>query len=119
MSGGEPSSIKRSTECAARKPVLSRKIEDRAEANFDLGVYGLVLQSGAAADIQRLPLRDRWIFIQADRRDKQMHQAFYRKWRPQIFDDVYGQEHITSVLRYEAEHGAFRSEEHTSELQSQ
>ncbi len=36
-----------------------------------------------------------------------MHQAFYRKWRPQIFDDVYGQEHITSVLRYEAEHGAF------------
>ena len=36
-----------------------------------------------------------------------MHQAFYRKWRPQIFDDVCGQEHITSVLRYEAEHGAF------------
>ena len=36
-----------------------------------------------------------------------MHQAFYRKWRPQIFDDVYGQEHITSVLRYEAENNAF------------
>ena len=36
-----------------------------------------------------------------------MHQALYRKWRPQIFDDVYGQEHITSVLRYEAEHNAF------------
>ncbi len=36
-----------------------------------------------------------------------MHQAFYRKWRPQVFDDVYGQEHITSVLRYEAEHGKF------------
>lgn len=36
-----------------------------------------------------------------------MHQAFYRKWRPQRFDDVYGQEHITSVLRYEAEHGTF------------
>ena len=36
-----------------------------------------------------------------------MHQAFYRKWRPQIFDDVYGQEHITSVLRYETEHGTF------------
>lgn len=36
-----------------------------------------------------------------------MHQAFYRKWRPQTFDDVYGQEHITSVLRYEAEHGKF------------
>ena len=36
-----------------------------------------------------------------------MHQAFYRKWRPQTFDDVYGQEHITSVLRYETENGAF------------
>ena len=30
-----------------------------------------------------------------------MHQALYRKWRPQTFDDVCGQEHITSVLRYE------------------
>ena len=36
-----------------------------------------------------------------------MHQALYRKWRPQTFDDVYGQEHITSILRYEAEHHAF------------
>ena len=32
-----------------------------------------------------------------------MHQALYRKWRPQTFDDVCGQEHITSVLRYEAQ----------------
>jgi DNA polymerase-3 subunit gamma/tau len=30
-----------------------------------------------------------------------MYQAFYRKYRPQTFDDVYGQDHITSVLRYE------------------
>ena len=36
-----------------------------------------------------------------------MHQAFYRKWIPQTFHDVYGQEHITSVLQYEAEHGTF------------
>lgn len=36
-----------------------------------------------------------------------MRQALYRKWRPQVFDDVYGQEHITSVLRYEVEHQAF------------
>ncbi len=35
-----------------------------------------------------------------------MHQALYRKWRPQVFDDVCGQEHITSVLRYEVEQGA-------------
>lgn len=31
-----------------------------------------------------------------------MHQALYRKYRPFIFDDVYGQEHITSILRHEA-----------------
>ena len=36
-----------------------------------------------------------------------MHQALYRKWRPSTFDDVRGQEHITSILKYEAEHGAF------------
>lgn len=36
-----------------------------------------------------------------------MHQALYRKWRPAVFDDVYGQEHITSVLRYEAENNKF------------
>ncbi len=34
-----------------------------------------------------------------------MHQALYRKWRPKSFSDVCGQEHITSVLRYEVEHG--------------
>ena len=36
-----------------------------------------------------------------------MHQALYRKWRPQTFDDVCGQEHITSILKYETEHGVF------------
>lgn len=30
-----------------------------------------------------------------------MHQAFYRKWRPAVFDDVCGQEHITPILKYE------------------
>ncbi|MBR2010278.1 MAG: DNA polymerase III subunit gamma/tau [Clostridia bacterium] len=35
-----------------------------------------------------------------------MHQALYRKWRPKTFDDVCGQEHITSVLRYEIKNGA-------------
>ncbi|MCQ2436671.1 MAG: DNA polymerase III subunit gamma/tau [Clostridia bacterium] len=30
-----------------------------------------------------------------------MYQALYRKWRPRVFDDVYGQEHITSILRSE------------------
>ncbi len=30
-----------------------------------------------------------------------MHQALYRKWRPKHFDDVCGQDHITSILKYE------------------
>lgn len=30
-----------------------------------------------------------------------MHQALYRKWRPKTFSEVCGQDHITSVLRYQ------------------
>lgn len=33
-----------------------------------------------------------------------MHKALYRKWRPETFSDVCGQEHITTVLTYEVEH---------------
>ncbi|MDD6799137.1 MAG: DNA polymerase III subunit gamma/tau [Firmicutes bacterium] len=32
-----------------------------------------------------------------------MHQTLYRKYRPSVFGDVVGQEHITSVLSYEVE----------------
>lgn len=34
-----------------------------------------------------------------------MYQALYRKYRPSVFSDVCGQEHITSVLRYQTESG--------------
>lgn len=30
-----------------------------------------------------------------------MYQTLYRKWRPLTFDDVCGQEHVSSILRYE------------------
>lgn len=33
-----------------------------------------------------------------------MYQVLYRKWRPKTFSEVSGQDHITSVLRYEIEH---------------
>ena len=36
-----------------------------------------------------------------------MHQALYRKWRPKSFDEVYGQEHITSILKYEVANEKF------------
>ena len=34
-----------------------------------------------------------------------MHQALYRKWRPQRFSDVCGQDHVTSILRYQVSEG--------------
>ncbi len=34
-----------------------------------------------------------------------MYQVLYRKWRPKSFDDVYGQEHITSTLKNEIKSG--------------
>lgn len=34
-----------------------------------------------------------------------MYQVLYRKWRPQIFDDVSGQEHITTTLKNEIQTG--------------
>ncbi len=36
-----------------------------------------------------------------------MHQALYRKYRPQSFDDVCGEEQVTSVLKYESQHSKF------------
>ena len=36
-----------------------------------------------------------------------MHQALYRKWRPKSFSEVCGQDHITSILRQEANEGKF------------
>ena len=34
-----------------------------------------------------------------------MHQALYRKWRPATFDEVCGQDHISSVLKYQNANG--------------
>ncbi len=36
-----------------------------------------------------------------------MHQALYRKWRPRNFDEVSGQEHVTSILKYQCATGKF------------
>ncbi len=36
-----------------------------------------------------------------------MHQALYRKWRPRTFDEVCGQDHITSILKYEVANNKF------------
>ncbi|MBE6542465.1 MAG: DNA polymerase III subunit gamma/tau [Ruminococcaceae bacterium] len=36
-----------------------------------------------------------------------LHQALYRKYRPRIFDDVCGEDHVTSVLKYESKTSKF------------
>lgn len=41
------------------------------------------------------------------RRSFTVHQALYRKWRPRDFDEVSGQDHITSILKYECATGKF------------
>ena len=33
------------------------------------------------------------------------YQAIYRRWRPQVFDDVIGQNHITKTLKNEIING--------------
>ena len=94
MSGGEPSSIKQFSRCAAGMPVLSRAHLGACKSLLDFRVYGLTL---------------RVIYICFDlfkeRRDPMEHMALYRKYRPRSFDDVYGQDHITSVLKYESAKG--------------
>ena len=34
-----------------------------------------------------------------------MYQALYRKWRPKVFSEVVGQEHITATLRRQVTEG--------------
>src|SRR5690606_8870189 len=36
---------------------------------------------------------------------KMSYQVIARKWRPQLFEDVTGQEHVTQTLRNAIEHG--------------
>ena len=47
------------------------------------------------------------VFLFFQRGEFVMHQALYRKWRPQTFSDVCGQEHITSILKYEVANNKF------------
>ena len=44
-------------------------------------------------------------FITVYGRIEIIHQTLYRKWRPLTFDDVSGQEHVTSILRHQVECG--------------
>ena len=108
MSGGGPSSIKRIFGCAARLPVPS------AECN---GACKRISKGGAWSDFvsrdfykstgvlynvhtrKSVGIYREFYYFETEEID--MYQALYRKWRPSTFDDVVGQEHITSILRSE------------------
>jgi len=90
MSGGEPSSIKQCGRCAARQPVLSRKYGVVRDPFIDFRVYGLDLR----VILLTSPFFRKGCVI--------LHQALYRKYRPRTFDEVCGEDHVSSVLRYEA-----------------
>ena len=68
--------------CAVRSPGLSQLPDRRAYSIIRAGVCSLV------KSLCDFPGRCRG-----------MYQALYRKWRPQTFDDVIGQQHITDSLR--------------------
>ena len=65
-----------------------RGLRRRAEERFDVRVYGLILYLA-------------FFLIGGG----PVYQALYRKWRPSVFDDVVGQEHITSILKSEVSGG--------------
>ncbi len=47
-----------------------------------------------------------WL-VSYDKEEPAVHQALYRKWRPPNFDEVSGQDHITSILKYQCATGKF------------
>ena len=62
------------------------------ESHLEFEVYGLILYLA-------------FLFVKNKIGEVIMYQALYRKWRPSFFDDVVGQEHITSILKSEVENG--------------
>ncbi len=67
------------------------------------GLRCLIFQRGFAPLENPLGAKPRLF----ERRGNTMHQALYRKWRPRDFDEVSGQDHITSILKYECATGKF------------
>ena len=79
MSGGEPSSIKQFTVCDAELPVLSKAYVRLVFANVRTGLCDFILcrKVGGVS----------------------VYRALYRKYRPQAFEDVVGQEHVVETIK--------------------
>ena len=83
MSGGEPSSIKRLALCATVS-LLAIWSSESSFASFCVYQTYVWKVGGTMAEA---------------------YQALYRKWRPQVFADVVGQEHVTRTLMNEVRTG--------------
>lgn len=46
-------------------------------------------------------LHKKYIICQYGNKVKDMYKALYRKWRPEVFEDVVGQDSITQILKNE------------------
>ena len=89
MSGGEPSSIKR---CF----FVCREVAGSEPAAEEAGIRQ---HSSSGVQSYQGP------FFLSLQGVSVIYQALYRKWRPQTFDDVIGQEHITDSLKNQVRTG--------------
>ena len=92
MSGGEPSSIKRTAVCAVRVPDLSRLLLCRAYR----------ISRGRVCSLAK----GRFVRLHTDHCEaRELYEALYRKYRPRTFDDVVGQEAVTETLKNQVRAG--------------
>ena len=92
MSGGEPSSIKRTAVCAVRAPDLSRLLLCRAYR----------ISRGRVCSLAK----GRFVRFHTDHCEaRKLYEALYRKYRPRTFDDVVGQEAVTETLKNQVRTG--------------
>lgn len=111
LSGGEPSSNKWIILCASDKSVCYIKgaraffIELSSWFYFYAARYKFVLGHNPSSLYRAIVGRVDYTFVAGRAVEDNMYQVLYRKYRPKVFSDVYGQDHVTSTLKNEIKSG--------------
>ena len=111
LSGGEPSSNKWIILCASDKSVCYIKgaraffIELSSRFYFYAARYKFVLGHNLSSLYRAIVGRVDYTFVAGRAVEDNMYQVLYRKYRPKVFSDVYGQDHVTSTLKNEIKSG--------------